>query len=145
MALYSRDSSLFWQSVRGVSCGHPVDGGCDPDRWAGVLGRLDTLRLGSLAGCAPSHHEPYSLAQSLRETCVKSGTKRDEVRSTLLSSRPSRHSRASRATLRCTTGRSLSADRPPASLGIHEGSFEALAFFAELQTIFLDPPIDFPP
>src|SRR4029077_15199870 len=62
MALYSRDSSLFWQSVRGVSCGHPVDGGCDPDRWAGVLGRLDTLRLGSLAGCAPSHHEPYSLA-----------------------------------------------------------------------------------
>src|SRR6267142_2136584 len=62
MALYSRDSSLFRQSVRGVSCGYPVDGGCDPDRWAGVLGRLDTLRLGSLAGCAPSHHEPYSLA-----------------------------------------------------------------------------------
>jgi hypothetical protein len=44
-----------------------------------------------------------------------------------------------------TAGRSFSADRPPASLGIHEGSFEAFAFFAELQTIFLDPTIDFPP
>src|SRR6267143_1453911 len=121
MALSSRDSPLFRQSVRGVSCGHPVDGGCDPNRWAGVLGRLDTLSLGSLTGGAPSRHE---------------------VRSTLLASRPSRHSCASRATLRCTVGRSFSADRSPASLGIHEGPFEALAFFAELQTIFLDPTID---
>ena len=70
---------------------------------------------------------------------------RDEVRSTLLTSRPSRESRVSRVVLGRAAGRSLSADRSPTSLGVHEGSFEALAFFAELQTIFLDPAIDFPP
>ncbi len=39
------------------------------------------VATGSLAGCAPSFHEPHSLAESLRETGVKSGT-----RSTLLAS-----------------------------------------------------------
>jgi len=60
---------------------------------------------------------------------------------------PSRLSRSFRMAILLgrASGRSLSADRSPTSLGIHEGSFEAFAFFAELQTIFLDPAIDFPP
>lgn len=43
-----------------------------------------------------------------------------------------------------TARRSLPADRPPPSLGVHKGSFEALTFFAELQTIFLDPTVALP-
>lgn len=43
-----------------------------------------------------------------------------------------------------TAGCSLSADRPPTALGVHERSVETFAFFHELQTVFLNPAIDFP-
>jgi len=59
--------------------------------------------------------------------------------------RSSRQSRVSCGALWRTVGCSLSADRSPPPLGIHEGSFEALSFFVELQTILLDLAIDFPP
>ena len=65
-----------------------------------------------------------------------------EVRKPGLLSR-STHRTSSR--LGDTTGCSLPADRSPTSLGVHEGSFEAMALFAELQTVFLAQTVDFPP
>ena len=70
--------------------------------------------------------------------------RRDVGRLSITSSRSSRFSRQSRGALRRAACRSLSADRSPTSLGVHEGSFEPLVFFIELQTIFLDSAIEFP-
>ena len=144
MALYYRHSSFFRQSVRGVPCRHPVDGGCDPDRWAGVYDWLDTLSVGSLAGRAALVPRAVLLngdVAGLREELVEL----DKLNSRVVS-RPCCSASASHAiALGRTAGCFLSADRPPTSLGVHEGPFKALAFFAELQTVFLDPAIDFPP
>jgi len=104
-----------------------------------------TLRLGSPGGTRFLAPRAYSLAvtREARER-RESATWVDWMSPRLARPAFSASPRAA-ILLGRTAGRSLSADRSPTSLGIHEGSFETLAFFAELQTIFLDPTIDFPP